>query len=264
MGILTETIESALDRYRKLRIGQLKNDIDPISGLVDVIWMDGDIGGQSQVQLSYPMYTVLNGQPWGLELGYGKGTIAVFGFLTDNHAVILTTLISKPGYAKGKNGGIKSGEIRITSKAAGQVYLDLQGNVLITDGPANSTIRLNKAGQNITIDVPGGGIKFGVIDTGSPKLTGMKAQSASTFSLLVKGNIELSTESGSSVSINNDGVQIEVGNPANGVTPVVTIGGTMPVLYSLRGDDQPPTDFTEVGVSNTLTVGGPLASPQTE
>lgn len=129
--LLEQTFMSGLDRFKKLRIGQLTTDIDD-KGQVTVNWLDGEPGGQSNIQISYPGLNNSSEIPNGIEIGHGRGTVGVFGFIADNHAVLLVTIISKVsgkqvGYDKTDE--IKSGEVRIISKTGSKIFLDQNGNI---------------------------------------------------------------------------------------------------------------------------------------
>lgn len=131
---MEQTFMSALDRFKKLRIGQFSSDIDA-NGQVSVKWLDGEPGGQSNISISYPGLNNAVDLPYGLEVGHGKGTVGIFGFIADNHAILLTTIISKVvgkevGYDKTQK--IKSGEIRASSKTGSKLFLDEDGNVEIS------------------------------------------------------------------------------------------------------------------------------------
>lgn len=130
---MEQTFTAALDRFKKMRIGQLSSDIDT-NGQVSVKWLDGEPGGQSNISLSYPGFNNAVDLPYGLEVGHGKGTVGIFGFISDNHAILLTTIISKVigkevGYDKTQK--IKSGEIRASSKTGSKLFLDESGNVAL-------------------------------------------------------------------------------------------------------------------------------------
>ena len=131
--LLVNSLLSGIDRFRKLRIGQLASDIDE-NGEVTVNWFDGEPGGQNTVLISFPGLNNSGSVATGVEIGHGKGTVGIFGFITDNHTVLLSTVISK---IKGKQVGydktrkIKSGEVRATSKTGSNIFLDENGNVSI-------------------------------------------------------------------------------------------------------------------------------------
>jgi hypothetical protein len=131
--LLQRTLEGSLDRFKKLRIGQLVSDISDV-GEVNVTWLDGEPGGQSNIVITYPGINNVPEIPYGVEIGHGKGTVGVFGFIKDNHAIMLATIISKVknkkvGYDKTQK--IRSGEFRATSKKGSKLYLADDGNVNI-------------------------------------------------------------------------------------------------------------------------------------
>lgn len=154
MGIADQIIKTGIDRFKKIRVGQIISDIDD-RGCIDVRWLDCEAGGQSNILISYPAYDNINS--WGVEYGFSKGMVGIFGFLEDNHAVLLTTIISKipnknVGYDKTKK--IKSGEIRLTSLKNAQIYFDLLGNLFLKT--SSLCIKLNETEQKIEITAPNG------------------------------------------------------------------------------------------------------------
>jgi hypothetical protein len=154
--VLARTIDRAWDRFQKIRLGQIISDIDG-NGEVDVRWLDGEPGGQSKVLISFPAFNNVDNPPWGIEFGFSKGVVGLFGFLVDNHAVLLSTIVSKiknKGVGYDKTQKIQSGEIRISSKNSAQIYWDLAGNLILTT--KNLKIFLNEDEQKIEMTSPGG------------------------------------------------------------------------------------------------------------
>jgi hypothetical protein len=131
--LLKDTLINTLDRFKRLRIGQIVSDIDS-NGEISVSWLDGEPGGQDSIQISFPGYNNTTPQ-YGVEIGIGKGVVGVFGFITDNHAIFLTSIISKvknKGVGYDKTQKIQSGEFRITSKPGSKIFLDNDGNITLT------------------------------------------------------------------------------------------------------------------------------------
>ena len=165
MNILLKTFDNSLDRFRKIRLGQIVSDIND-NGEVDVNWLDGEAGGQSRISITYPAFNNNDIQPWGVELGFGRGMVGVFGFITDNHAVILGCIISK---VKGKQVGydktnqIKTGEFRIRSKNGAEVYWNLAGDLVLSTGSLSLT--MNEVSKKIEMSAPEGlwvnGVRIG-------------------------------------------------------------------------------------------------------
>jgi hypothetical protein len=154
MRIYNKLINLATDRFSSLRLGQVLKDLDE-NGMYSVRWLDTEAGGQSNVFITYPYFNNSTNPPWGIECGIEKGTIGIFGFLSDNHAVLLSTIISWiNNYNVGfdKTGKIKSGEIRITSKNGAKVYMDLDGNLKLST--KRLSINLNEDDGQIEINGP--------------------------------------------------------------------------------------------------------------
>ena len=159
------------DRFDKIRIGQITSDIDE-KGQVSVIWLDGEPGGQNEISLSYPCYDNSQAGPgWGVEYGLGKGMIGIFGFLKDNHAMVLGTLVSRVynsnvGYDKTRR--IQTGELRLTSKTGAMVYLDNLGGVYVSGATGNagatgaigSNVHISSNGQIDLIGISGASISI--------------------------------------------------------------------------------------------------------
>lgn len=153
--LVRRALLESVDRYKKIRLGQLASDINE-NGLVDVSWLDGEPGGQSNIMISYPGFNNTGSIPYGLEIGHGKGTVGIFGFISDNHAVLLSTIISKVigkkvGYDKTEQ--IKSGEIRATSNTGSKVFLAQNGDV---DIHSSNAIQISMAnGFTLTFSTSG-------------------------------------------------------------------------------------------------------------
>lgn len=156
MNIFGNTIDTALDRFNRLRVGMIISDID-VNGVYEVSWLDGEAGGQSKISLTYPAINNTDSTPWGIECGVGRGVVGVFGFLSNNQAVLLTTLTSRitgKGVGYDKTDEIKTGEFRISSKLKARVYLDAAGNLTLST--TSTSIRLNETDKKIEVIAPNG------------------------------------------------------------------------------------------------------------
>jgi hypothetical protein len=132
------------------------SDIDDV-GKFDVSWLDGEAGGQSKISLTYPAFNNTGSKPWGMECGIGRGVVGVFGFLSNNQAVLLTTLTSRivgKGVGYDKTDEIKSGEFRTSSKFGAKVYLDGAGNLILST--TSTTILMNATNGKIEVTAPNG------------------------------------------------------------------------------------------------------------
>jgi hypothetical protein len=160
------------DRFIKIRIGKIvsiytKGDDKRAPGELDVLWLDGEPGGQSRIPFLYPCFSVYQTDSeknnWGIECGYDVGMIGVFGFLKDNLAILLGTVL--PSVKQDQNTNeyttntgynltdkIQPGEFRITSKTGARIYLDSIGGIRISTGKV--TLRLWENG-NLTVDTDG-------------------------------------------------------------------------------------------------------------
>jgi hypothetical protein len=182
MNIISHAINKSFNRFDKIRLGKVTDNIDD-DGLYTVTWLDGDLGGQQKVAISYPLINNADSKTWGIECGIGKGTIGVFGFLATNLTVLLTTLTSRrletdAGYKKTEK--IKTGEFRITSKGGAKISMLSDGNVTILSGENTITvspdgININvKSGQSITLGCGSGTLPVVYAHTTTP---GSKIQS---------------------------------------------------------------------------------------
>jgi hypothetical protein len=144
-------------KYNKIRLGYITralsvpnpNPRGAIPGTIDVQWLDGEIGGQTNVPLNYPAFNNRDENPWGMELGISEGMIGVFGFDSSNISFFLGAITSQEnksgtGYQKKRpsitgfddndnptyDNGIKSGEFRIRSQQGATVYWDTNGNLI--------------------------------------------------------------------------------------------------------------------------------------
>lgn len=234
--MISKAIDGSFDRFRKIRVGIITPPgINTETGEVNVKWLDGDVGGQSQILISYPAFNNLDQIPWGIEYGYSEGMMCVFGFLTSNRAVILTTLISnqnisdlqnnKLGVGYNKTEKIKSGEFRFTSKFKGRLYLDLAGNVLLHT-PTNS-ILLNQTGKQIVLD------DMGVSIT-------MSSPTPSTASLTINA------PNSSQVIIDNTGITVNGQNVKVNATSTVDVESSGTVVINSSSN-------------TTINSGEPLA-----
>lgn len=269
MSVLKKVFKNSLDRFRKIRVGYINSQIDPATGTISVLWLDGDVGGQSNICLSLPIFNNVD-TPWGIELGYDVGMLGVFGFLTDNHAVLLTTLLSQTqstpksstGYGKTKK--ILSGQLRFTSKAQASIFFDTPGNLILST--TQNTARLNVDGS-INIQNSNSSINMatnGAITITSKSDVNMNVTGNTNLNitgdtnLTTTGNTEISSGGNVNISAQNGNAAIEVTDAGVNIdagTNLVNInGGVGQVLYTLPGNTQIES-FEDIFVSQTVTVG---------